>query len=221
METLTEIGTRCKTDKATKHKFTQIYEEYYRPFRNEKVRLLEIGIFQGASLRMWHDYFSQGLIFGIDDCSIEGFNVTPESVKNLENDRLKTFMGDQSNREHLKKFIEEYSGNFDIIIDDGLHFQEHQQVSLGFLFPHVKSKGTYVIEDLCLPNRTKEGWGLKDFTNFSDNTTKILDDFKNTERIVSPYMTEEEMTYLNQHIIEIKIFRIEDERDMIAFIGKK
>jgi len=170
---------------------------------------------------MWHDYFSQGMIFGLDNCGIEGFNITPESIKSLENDRIKTFIGDQSDRGHLEEFIDKYSGDFDIIIDDGLHFQQHQQVSLSFLFPYVKPNGVYVIEDLCLPNRTKEGWGLKDFVNFSDNTTKILNDFKDTGKIVSPYMTKEEMNYLNQHIVGIKINQMEDERDIIAFIRKK
>ena len=219
METLTEIGTRCKTDKATTHSFTEVYEKYFDSFKNEKIRLLEIGIFKGASLRMWNNYFSQGMIYGIDNCGI-GMGITPESIKNLEKERLKTFIGDQSKREDLKKFLNECGSDFDIIIDDGLHFQEHQQISLGFLFPHIKSKGIYVIEDLCLPNRTKEGWGLKDFTNFSDNTTKILDDFKNTGKIVSPYMTDKETAYLNQHIKDVKIFKIDDERDMIAFIRK-
>lgn len=220
VESLTEIGTRYKTDKATTHSFTEVYEKYFDSFKNEKIRLLEIGIFKGASLRMWNDYFSQGMIYGIDNCGI-GMGTTPESIKNLEKKRLKTFIGDQSKRKDLKKFLNECGSDFDIIIDDGLHFQEHQQISLGFLFPHVKSRGIYVIEDLCLPNRTKEGWGLKDFINFSDNTTKILDDFKNTGEIVSPYMTDKEMAYLNQHIKGVKIFKIDDERDMIAFIRKR
>ena len=220
METLTEIGSRCKTDKATSHSFTKIYEEYYGPLRDKKVRLLEIGVFKGASLRMWHDYFHKGLIYGMDDGSI-GLGVTVESLKAVENDRITVFIGDQRNRTHLKKFVGEHGSDFDIMVDDGLHYQEHQQVSLGYLFPHVKSGGLYVIEDLCLPNRTQEGWGLKDFKNFSDNTTKILDDFKGIKKIVSPYMNEEEMTYLNEHILEINIYKIEDERDMIAFIRKR
>lgn len=221
MESLTEIGVRFKTDKATTHKYTKRYEEFFGPLRDKKIKLLEIGIFKGASLQMWHEYFPEGSIFGIDNCGIEGFNITPESIKSLENNRLKTFIGDQSNRDHLIKFIKKYGDNFDIIIDDGLHFQKHQQISLGLLFPYVKLGGFYIIEDLCLPNRTKEGWGLKDFINFSDNTTKIINDFKDTEKIVSPYMTEEETAYLNSHILDIKIDNIGDERNMIAFIRKK
>lgn len=221
METLTEIGTRCKTDKATTHSFTKTYEKYFDSLKNEKVRLLEIGILKGASLRMWHGYFPQGMIYGIDNCGISFTEITPEYIKSIEKNRLKTFIGDQSKREDLKKFIKENGSDFDIIIDDGLHYQEHQQISLGFLFSHLKSKGIYVIEDLCLPNRTQEGWGLKDFINFTDNTTKILNDFKGTEKIVSPYMTDEEMDCLNQHIKEIEIINIDDERDMVALIRKK
>ena len=221
MDTLKEIGTRYKTDKATVHKFTALYEDYYSSFRNEKVKILEIGIYMGASLKMWHEYFPNGMIYGMDDCSIIDCNLTPEFIKKMENDRIKTFIGDQSNREHLKKFINEHGGEFDTIIDDGYHFQAHQQVSLGFLFPYVKSKGIYVIEDLCPLNRTKEGWGLKDFVNFSDNTNNILEGFNLTGKIVSPYMTKDEMDYLNQCIEEIKIYIIKNESNIIAFIRKK
>lgn len=221
MGTLKEIGTRHRTDKVTVHKFTGLYEDYYSSFRNDKVKILEIGIYMGASLKTWHEYFPNGMIYGIDDCSITDYNLTPEFIKKMENDRIKTFIGDQSNREHLKKFIDEHGGDFDTIIDDGYHFQAHQQVSLGFLFPYVKSKGIYVVEDLCPRNRTKEGWGLKDFVNFSDNTNNVLYDFATSRKILSPYMTENEMIYLNNHIEYIKIYVIENDSNIIAFIKKK
>lgn len=220
-ESLTDIGTRCKTDKATSHSFTKIYEGFFSPLRDKSIRLLEIGVLRGCSLNMWHEYFQKGQIFGIDNCGISFKEITPESIKSIEKDRLKTFIGDQSKRGDLKEFLRENGGSFDIIIDDGLHYQEHQQISLGFLFPYLKSRGLYIIEDLCLPNRTQEGWGLKDFTNFTDNTTKILDDFKRTQKIVSPYMTEGEMAFLNENIEEIEIFNIDNEKDMVALIRKK
>jgi len=220
MKTLTEIGTQCKTDKATWHKFTDLYENYYGSFRKDPIRLLEIGVYKGASLKMWHEYFSNGIIFGMDNCGITDSTVTPESVKALEKDRMKIFLGDQSNRKDLKKFIEEHGGDFDTIIDDGLHYQEHQQVSFGFLFPYIKSGGVYVIEDLCPSDRTKEGWGLKDFVNFSDNTTKILKDFPEKKEIISPFMTDEEMAYLNQNIKEVEVHQIENNTNIIAFIRK-
>jgi len=221
MKTLKEIGIEHKTDKATVHDFTDLYEKYYSSFRNDTVKILEIGVYMGASIRMWYDYFSNGMIYGMDDCSITENSITPESIKVLENDRIKIFIGDQKNREHLKKLIAGYGKEFDTIIDDGYHFQEYQQVSLGFLFPYVKSKGVYVVEDLCPLNRTKEGWGLKDFVNFSDNTNNILEDFITTKKIVSPYMTEDEMTYLNENIEGIKIYVVEKDSNIIAFIKKK
>ena len=44
--------------------------------------------------------------------------------------------------------MQKTGGNFDIIIDDGGHSMPQQIISFLTLFPHVKSQGLYVIEDL-------------------------------------------------------------------------
>lgn len=221
MSTLTEIGTKHKTDKASWHKFTDLYDDYFKHLRHQPIKILEIGVFQGASLRMWEEYFTEGMVYGVDDCSLEGGGiVTPASLKAIETNRIKTFEGSGRVREDLKRIIEQI-GEPEIIVDDGHHFQDTQQISLGFLFPYVKSKGIYVIEDLCLPDRTKEGWGLKDLENHTDNTTKILGDFKKTGKMVSPYMTEFEMRYLNENIDSVSVYQVGSEENIIAFIKKK
>src|SRR6266480_1505798 len=59
---LTRIG-HGKTDKADNHKFTVIYEHLFAPLRRSPIRLCEIGIAGGGSLRMWSEYFSKGIVF--------------------------------------------------------------------------------------------------------------------------------------------------------------
>ena len=34
--------------------------------RNKKIKILEIGVLYGSSLRMWQDYFSKAEIYGMD-----------------------------------------------------------------------------------------------------------------------------------------------------------
>jgi hypothetical protein len=55
---------------------------------------------------------------------------------------------------------------FDYIVDDGHHYQEHQQVSLGVLFEHVKPGGYYIIEDVASMDTLLKGkyWGQKKST---------------------------------------------------------
>lgn len=37
--------------------YFEIYDRYFKQYRNKEVTILEIGIYQGGSLQMWKDYF--------------------------------------------------------------------------------------------------------------------------------------------------------------------
>jgi hypothetical protein len=64
---LDELAVRHGTDKSSRrHGFAEIYETYVRPLRDEPIAMLEIGVWKGASLRMWADYFPNGRIHGLD-----------------------------------------------------------------------------------------------------------------------------------------------------------
>ena len=62
---------------------------------------------------------------------------------------MRTFVADQGDPDELAAVVR-VSGEpgFDVIVDDGSHRPDHQQVSLDFLFHHVKPGGLYFIEDL-------------------------------------------------------------------------
>lgn len=181
-----------RTDKAPEmHGFTEIYERFFLPLRNEPIRILEIGIDQGGSMRMWSDYFPKAEIFGIDI----------EDRSSMETDRVFTFVADQAKREQLGAFLAKHPGPFDIVLDDGGHSMEQQQVSLGFLFPHVRPGGYYVVEDVhtSLP----DAYPSKDFAVSADrsNTTLLmLERFVRTGRFESRYMTPEEADFLNREV---------------------
>ena len=144
--TLTEIMNTNRSDKGTEwwpaHGYTSVYERWFESMRKEPLRLLEIGVcdprMPGASLKGWYEYFPNATIFGYDIVDAHHF----------DNDRILTFVGDQSDPADLARFVESSGGEFDIIIDDGSHKDMHQQVSLVYLFPHLKPGGQYFIEDL-------------------------------------------------------------------------
>ena len=71
--TLDAIGILHGTDKATQHPvvkpshgYTVYYEWAFHPLRDRDIKLLEIGVGGGESIRMWLDYFSRGQIYGLD-----------------------------------------------------------------------------------------------------------------------------------------------------------
>jgi hypothetical protein len=121
---------------------------YYRLLKDRKVKkVLEIGISGlralpnnviGASLWMWHDFFSDAQIYGID--------IDPRFMLNA--DRIRSFVADQTKRETLLNVVGATGGDFDVIIDDGLHDPFNQIVAANCLLPFLAKGGTYFIEDI-------------------------------------------------------------------------
>lgn len=152
MRTLTEIMNANSSDKGTTirdaHNYTSAYEQWLEPIRNEPIRFLEIGVCDprapGASLNAWYEYFPNATIYGFDIADAHRF----------DNDRITTFVGDQSSPKDLAQLVESSGGNFDAIIDDGSHFAEHQQITLAALFRHLKPGGQYFIEDMHVAANT-------------------------------------------------------------------
>ena len=64
---LDTIGERCGTDKGSSfHDYLNKYEFLISRWKDEKIVLLELGVFHGASLKMWHEYFKNASIYGVD-----------------------------------------------------------------------------------------------------------------------------------------------------------
>lgn len=131
MGKLHDIGIKHNTDKATHHKYLDFYEKHL-PKPGFNGRLLEIGIRDGASLRMWHEYYPDADIVGID---IEpAFEIPGVTTLQLDS---KDIMALQD------------LGRFDVIIDDGSHMTLDQQIAFYWLyFNQLQSDGVYILEDL-------------------------------------------------------------------------
>lgn len=137
---LHELGLQYGTDKATLHGYCETYEQYLSRIRNAVTAVLEVGIAGGASLRMWHDYFPNATIYGIDH--------NPEYVKAFETDsrRIMAVQGEAGDGIVWNKF-NHLLGTFDLVIDDGSHTTANMIRTFGFAFPLLRSGGLYVVED--------------------------------------------------------------------------
>ena len=115
-----------------------IYERHFSRFVNLSPVVLEIGVGNGNSQRLWRDYFGPNAsIFGVEiDRDREGLAV-PDG---------KIFIGDQGDTEFLQRVVDRI-GPIDIVIDDGGHDQRMLKVSFDFLWPHLTRHGVYLIED--------------------------------------------------------------------------
>lgn len=138
MHLLDELALKYGTDKGPlEHNYTPYYHMLLGNRRDTATSILEIGVFKGASLLMWADYFPSAKIHGID------ISLPPE----LKHPRVLLHKINQSNKADIVKFAEKYAP-FDLIVDDGSHMSEHQVCCLEWLFPFLGNKGIYVIEDL-------------------------------------------------------------------------
>jgi len=183
---LKQLADIHKTDKGWRG-YLSTYDKYFSPIRDQSLKILEIGIYKGGSLKMWKEYFPKSIIFGID--------INNNSIFN-EN-RIICKQANQGSRKDLQFVVNEIGDNIDIIIDDGSHIMNHQQISLGFLFPFLKPNGFYVIEDIHT-SFFEKGYGIN--TERSNTTYWLLKNYQNKISIESQYMTKEENIYLKHNI---------------------
>jgi len=193
------------------HGFTEIYEHFFYPLKNAPIKILEIGILGGASLKLWQNYFPRAKIYGIDiqDCS------------SLDSKRIKTFVADQASRIQLKHFIRRYGKAYDIILDDGGHDMDQQQISLGFLFRYVAPGGYYIIEDVhtSLP-QFYPGFDVDE--SGANSTLRMINHFLETRKIESQYLNLEERMYLQRNIdYPVLFYRNRKMPSMACIIKKK
>jgi len=155
---LDRIAKEEKTDKSSEcHGYADKYDFYFNNLKNEKIKMLEIGVLKGCSLSMWNRYFSNINIHAID--------INPD-CKRHEKENINIYIGDQSDTNFLEQNFKNHE--FDIIIDDGSHVPIHQMASFEFFFKKLKPGGLYVVEDLhtsYCPNPifSKDGLNFVDY----------------------------------------------------------
>lgn len=136
---LTEIADHFKTDKGSiKHQYTPIYQGYLEHLRGAPIRLLEIGVACGCSLKMWARYFSDARIVGAD--------------LHAECARLcRTYPNIEIRIADARK--DDLGSDYNVIVDDGSHVSADIVDTLKRQWSALMPGGLYFIEDLkCTHN---------------------------------------------------------------------
>jgi predicted O-methyltransferase YrrM len=201
---LVALGNRYGTDKVP-HGFCEVYQQIFAAMRPRVTKILEIGVFFGASLCMWRDWFPNAVIHGADHFTgqqgngrfFEDADRFLREVRTGQHQRIVLHQLDQSQRADLDRFAaENIHGTFDIIIDDASHLMRDQQQTLGILFSHVKPGGYFVIEDL----HSSLGDDYDVEPDGSNSTLLMVENALAGFGWQSKYMTSQEMDFLNQAI---------------------
>ena len=137
---LCELARKYGSDKfSAKHSYTEWYYNTFKDRRETVRKVVEIGVGEGASLRMWRDFFPNAMIYGAD--------IDPKRC--FQSERIDVTRCDQANILDLEQLIAHTGPDVDLFIDDGSHNPVDQSTTslllMGILSPNV----VYVIEDVA------------------------------------------------------------------------
>ena len=134
------------TDKEFNHRYcTAFYDKEFPKYRDKRIRLLEIGVHRGGGLAVFHEYFSDADIYGVDPFEFG-------AAKNcLPYPRVRVFTADGYSKEFADTLPK-----FDIIIDDGPHTKESHLKSLQIYLNKLNDGGVFIIEDISEMEWTEE-----------------------------------------------------------------
>lgn len=117
------------------------YDQLFASYRDQPIRLLEIGVQNGGSLELWGQLFSHAeKIIGCDidiKCAQLSFDHPNIAV-----------VGANVNTDEAEQAISAQSPHFDLIIDDGSHQSSDIVRSFARYFSYLSDGGLYIVEDL-------------------------------------------------------------------------
>lgn len=208
MNTLTQIANSLTLDKGNAdHKampwhakfphhrtlgYTEVYERYMNEARGNAIKLLEIGVcdqrFPLGSLKMWKEYAPEWNITALD------FFVEHARGKEIQYSTLirdmgvKLVIGDQSRADTYTRLP---AHDFDFIIEDGSHIEQHMMFSLLMLCDRLTPGGHYFMEDID--------------ANSADFIA-ALKDFQETGMLESPHLTVQQSFKIEDNLEPIELW---------------
>ena len=141
---LKQLVDNERTDKNTSHSYLDLYEYLFADKKETAQNILEIGIFNGGSIKLWKDYFTNATVHGID---IIKDNKNWDDIIAVENITLYTGV-DAYNKEFITKHFLNTNMKFDIIIDDGPHDLTSMIHCITYYSQLLLPDGILIIEDV-------------------------------------------------------------------------
>mmetsp|Transcript_32911 Transcript_32911/g.47568 ORF Transcript_32911/g.47568 Transcript_32911/m.47568 type:complete len:220 (+) Transcript_32911:241-900(+) len=115
------------------------------------LKFLEIGLGcnmeygPGASVKIWRELL--GPTAEIWEAEYNQ-DCVDKSLTEGKLNGIKVLVGDQGNETVVNRWVKESGGNFDVIVDDGGHFNIQIMTSFEILWPQLNPGGMYFIEDI-------------------------------------------------------------------------
>jgi len=135
---LKELFIKSKNYSSKHEKYFDVYEEYFSRYKGKNIIFVEIGVFNGGSLKIWKEYFGA-------NARIIGIDINPE-CKKFEEVGIDVHIGNQSDPKFWDNFFKQV-GNVDVILDDGGHTNLDQIITTTKCVSKINDDGILMIED--------------------------------------------------------------------------
>lgn len=150
--TLCRLCAESGTDKCPfnvhghRHPYTAPYSLFFEPLKHRPIKFAEIGVFRGASLVAWRNFFSEARIYGYDNDIPNLEYIASKGIPNLFLDTMNA--GNEASI-HQKLTEATQDGElFDVILDDASHDPPDQCAVIRTALPFLKKGGLLIVEDI-------------------------------------------------------------------------
>lgn len=146
--------------------YLEIYDGLLAGWQGRDIRFLEIGVFKGGSIPMWQGFLGR-------DSRLVFLDIDP-ACRDLAQPGTVVEIGDQSDPEFLDRVAQAH-GPFDLIVDDGGHKMHQQITSFRHLWPQLRDRGLYIVEDVHTSYWPGFGGGLRELASFIEFAKDLID----------------------------------------------
>ena len=145
---LIELVDNNRTDKNTAHSYLELYNSLLISKKGTAKNVLEVGIDRGGSIKLWHDFFSNATVHGLDVIDISA--VWSEIVNNPR--IILHTSTDAYNEQYFNNTFLSKGFKFDFMIDDGPHTLESMKTFIRLYSQLLTEDGILIVEDV-------QNWG--------------------------------------------------------------
>lgn len=141
---LVDIADNSRTDKNTCHSYLPLYQQLLIGKKEAAKNVLEVGIYNGGSIKLWSDFFVNATVHGLD---IMNADAVWDGIKNNDRIVLHTSTDAYDDNFFANQFLLQ-NKKFDFMLDDGPHTLESMKQFVRLYSQIMTDDGILIIEDV-------------------------------------------------------------------------
>ena len=134
-----------RTDKNTWHSYLPLYDKLFIAKKETAKNVLEVGICNGGSIKLWSDYFTNATVHALD---IMHADSVWNELKHNERRIVLHTSTDAYNVDFFNRTFLDRNMKFDLMLDDGPHTLESMKAFIQLYSQLMTDDGILVIEDV-------------------------------------------------------------------------